>query len=102
MCIRDRYVTFDAGKNELGLSQILNWYGGDWNERFPSGGYFEWLEALADDPTVKQALVDGRNEKVAVKFIEYDWALNSQADPGKPRAKKKKSGGFGSGSSPDE
>lgn len=97
-----KYVTFDAGKNELGLSQILNWYGGDWDERFPSGGYFEWLEALADDPTVKQALVDGRNEKVAVKFIEYDWALNSQADPGKPRAKKKKSGGFGSGSSPDE
>lgn len=100
-----KYVTFDAEKNELGLSQILNWYGEDWDERFPSGGYLEWLESLTEDSDlnqVKQAIVGARNKTVAVKFLEYDWALNSQADPGKPKPKAKKSGGFGSGSSPDE
>ncbi len=96
------YVNFDAEKNELGLSQILNWYGGDWDERFPSGGYFQWLETLAVDANLKKAIIDAHNKQVAVKFIEYDWSLNSQADPGKPRPKAKKSGGFGSGSSPDE
>ena len=97
-----KYVKFDADKKELCLSPILDWYGSDFDERYPSGGYFEWLEELVDDPDLKQAVIDAANEKVDVMFVEYDWALNSQADPGKPQAKKKKSGGFGSGSSPDE
>ncbi len=96
------YVMFDASAKELKLSKILSWYGDDWNERFPNGGYLTWISELTSDQAVKDAIAKAAQGKVAVTFFEYDWLLNSQADPGAPVAAKKKSGGFGSGSSPDE
>lgn len=97
-----KYVAFDSGKNELALSKILSWYGGDWDERYPDGGYLEWLNRLADDSILKKATAEAIENKVNVVFLDYDWTLNTQADPGKAEEKTKKSGGFGSGSSPDE
>ncbi len=96
------YVAYDALAKELKLSKILSWYGGDWDERFPDGGYLAWIGELSTDQAVKDATVKAIEGDVAVKFFEYNWQLNSQADPGAPVAAKKKSGGFGSGSSPDE
>ena len=96
------YVMFDAAAKELKLSKILSWYGDDWNERFPSGGYLAWISELSNDQAVKDAIAKASQGEVAVKFFDYNWLLNSQADPGAPVAVKKKSGGFGSGSSPDE
>ena len=97
-----KYVMFDAANNELKLSKILSWYGDDWNERFPDGGYLAWINDLTSSQEIKDATAKARNGEVKVAFFDYDWALNSQADPGKPQGGKKKSGGFGSGSSPDE
>lgn len=97
-----KYVLFDAAAHELKLSKILSWYGDDWNERFPEGGYLAWISELTNDQSVKEAAAKATRGEVAVKFFAYDWALNSQADPGRPAEPKKKSGGFGSGSSPDE
>lgn len=97
-----KYVMFDAAAKELKLSKILSWYGDDWNERYPQGGYLTWIGELTKDQSIKDATVAAANGEVKVAFFDYDWALNSQADPGAPAAKKKKSGGFGSGSSPDE
>ena len=97
-----KYVMFDSSANELKLSKILSWYGDDWNERYPEGGYLAWINKLTDDPAVKDATQKAIDGEVKVAFFDYDWALNSQADPGAPVAKKKHSGGFGSGSSPDE
>ena len=97
-----KYVKCDMEKKELKLSKILSWYGDDFNERYPDGGYLEWLEGLADDPKLKKALAGAIDEKVKVTFLDYDWTLNTQADPGKAAPKAKHSGGFGSGSSPDE
>ena len=97
-----KYVKFKSEMDELALCKILSWYGGDWDERYPDGGYLEWLEGLADAPDLKQALAGAIEKKVAVTFLDYDWTLNTQADPGKVEDKPKHSGGFGSGSSPDE
>ena len=97
-----KYVMFDAEANVLKLSMILSWYGDDWNERFPNGSYLAWINELATDQATKDATAKAISGEVEVAYIKYDWALNSQADPGAPAAKKKKSGGFGSGSSPDE
>jgi hypothetical protein len=96
------HVRYDATTNELKLSKILSWYGGDWDERFPEGGYLAWISELSNDQPIKDAVAKAIEGDVAVKFFEYDWQLNSQADPGAPVAAQKKSGGFGSGSSPDE
>ncbi len=97
-----KYVMYDAATNELKLSKILSWYGDDWKERFPNGSYLSWINELTSDQAIKDATEKAINGEVKVAFFDYDWALNSQADPGAPVAKKKKSGGFGSGSSPDE
>jgi hypothetical protein len=97
-----KYVKFDAAANELKLNKILSWYGDDWNERYPQGGYLSWINELASDPLIKDATVAAINGDISVAFFDYDWTINSQADPSSPRAGKKKSGGFGSASSPDE
>lgn len=96
------YVMYDPAANELKLSAILNWYGDDWNQRYPQGGYLAWINELCHDQAVKDATLKAIDKEINVTFFGYDWALNSQADPGAGPAKKKKSGGFGSGSSPDE
>jgi hypothetical protein len=96
-----KYVQFQPAANEIFLSRILSWYGDDWTERFPNGGYLKWINGLVSDEALKAATQRAIDGDVAVKFFEYDWALNSQSEPGKHTASKK-SGGFGSGSIPDE
>ena len=97
-----QYVMFDSQANELKLSKILSWYGDDWNDRFPEGGYLAWIGELANDAAVKAAANKAIRGDVAVTFFDYDWTLNSQAEPGSAPVARKKSGGFGSGSSPDQ
>ena len=92
-----KHVTYDQATKELKLNSILNWYGSDFNERYPNGGYLTWISELAKDPKLKEAAIKAINNEVSVSFLDYDWALNTQA-----RSKGGKVGGFGSGSSPDE
>ena len=92
-----KHVSYDAATKELKLNSILTWYGGDFNERYPNGGYLAWINELAKDQTIKDAAIKAINKEVSVSFLDYDWALNTQA-----RSKGGKVGGFGSGSSPDE
>lgn len=97
-----QHVSYDSDTQTLSLSRILSWYGGDWDAKYPNGGYLAWLCELTDDQALLNGLDQAIEGEAKVTFNEYDWALNSQADPGAPAAKKKKPGGFGSGSSPDE
>lgn len=97
-----KYVMFDPATNQLKLSKILSWYGDDWNAKYPDGSYLAWINELTNDAAIKEATQKVANGDVTVAFFDYDWALNSQADPSAAPTKKKKSGGFGSGSSPDE
>lgn len=96
------YVKYDEVSRELKLSPILSWYGNDWNGRYPNGGYLAWISELTTNQVVKNAISKVASGEVKVSFFEYDWALNSQADPGKAPDKKKKKGGFGSGGGPSE
>ena len=96
-----KYVSTNE-KNELLLSPILSWYGGDWDEKYPAGGYLAWIRDLVEDPEMKGKLDSAIKGETPVKFVKYDWTLNSQATPGEHSGGTKKSGDFGSGSIPDE
>ena len=97
-----KYVACDDKAKKLMLSKILSWYGDDFKEKYPNGSYLQWINESTDIPGIKEATKMAIDGDLEVAFFDYDWALNSQADPGAPAPKKKKSGGFGSGSSPDE
>ena len=105
------YVMFDPATNELKLSTLMAWYPKDFVERYPNGGHLQWI----NESTTEQAIKDATGKAIAdlakveeereikISYYEYDWTLNSQADPTADPSKSKKSGGgFGSGSSPDE
>jgi len=96
------YVKASDDGQKLELSAILQWYGDDFKGRYPDGSYLAWINELTSSDTTKTATKNAIAGEIIPTFIKYDWALNSQADPGAPAPKKKKSGGFGSGSSPDE
>ena len=115
------YVNFDKESNQLKLSPILDWYGDDWNAQNPTGSYFAWINRLSKNQAVKDAtarIASGQFTKVwnkeleasqivldgavVASFSDYNWDLNSQADPTKAGKKKKKKGGFGSGGGPSE
>lgn len=89
-----KYVQFDSETRKLMLSPILDWYGGDWNEKYP-GGYLEWLESLANEQKLINTIVEAREGKTEVGFFEYDWSLNSQNPHGGDTGGAKS--GFGSG-----
>lgn len=97
-----KYVKADSSGEKLELNEILSWYGGDFNESYPDGSYLAWINELTSNQAAKTATKNAIAGRIIPTFIKYDWTLNSQADPGAPVVKKKKSGGFGSGSSPDE
>ena len=42
------YVMYDAKADKLMLSAILNWYGGDFDEKYPEGSYLAWIEKLME------------------------------------------------------
>ena len=93
-----KYVDFDADTNQLKLSKILLWYGDDWNEQYPTGGYLQWIAELVKDGELKSAVQRAIDGQVEVVFFDYDWTLNSQAKPGTARNHDQSSGEFGSGS----
>ena len=103
------YVMFDAEKQELKLSALMKWYPGDFKERYPNGGHLQWINESTTNSVIKEATAkaindltkDEKDREINIAYFEYDWTLNSQADPSAPKAHKKK-GAFGSGSIPEE
>ncbi len=91
------HVSYDAAKNRVHLSSILQWYGDDFKK---AGGYLAFLARRTEDPGLAEALRRAEAGKVTVVFDDYDWALNSRAIPA--AGKKKRSTTFGSGSIPNE
>lgn len=92
-----RYVRFDAKTGNLNLSPILSWYASDWDA---NGGYLAWLHTLVQDAELNSAITQAVDGDVAVQFNDYDWTLNSQE--GGVSSSDHSSGGFGSGSVPNE
>jgi hypothetical protein len=95
-----KFVHFDASKNILQLSPLLQWYGDDWQAL---GGFLPWLAGLVHDPALRDALERATREELKISWFDYDWTLNTQATQGEGAAAvPKKSAGFGSGSVPNE
>ena len=91
------YVRFDASNKTLYLSPILKWYAEDWEA---SGGYLKWLAERIDDAGLAESVRQVDAGEGVVKFNDYDWSLNAQSGSGAAAASH--SGGFGSGSTPNE
>ena len=91
-----KYVNFNAESNELELSPILDWYGEDWDAKYPVGGYLQWIAGLADEKELVSQLNSAIAGEINRKFVKYDWSLNSQREPGSSAGHS--SGEFGSGS----
>lgn len=65
-----RWFQYDG--NTVHLTQLYNWYGGDFKQAAGSP-----LEYVADySPSLKQTLESGQKPKI--KWLDYDWALNEQ------------------------
>jgi hypothetical protein len=62
---------FDPAANTLYLSRIFDWFRADFEAVAPS--LPAYVARYANDPRVGQADVE-------VKFLEYDWSLNDQAN----------------------
>ena len=92
------YVDFDAAAKTVRLSALLNWYSDDWSA---AGGIYEWLGGLNEDAAVQEALKGASVDQVKVEFNTYDWTLNAQ-NSSLSSGGGKSSGGFGSGSVPNE
>ncbi len=93
------YVDFNSTHNQLLLSPILQWYGEDWAT---IGGYLPWLFERIKDEELRFSITRAINGEVETVFADYNWTLNSQADPSSksgPSSKKKTN--FGSGSIPN-
>ncbi len=93
-----KYVAYDSQSQTLLLSQILNWYGSDWDHL---GGYLPWLQRRAKDPTLAEALGRAQRKEIPIAFADYDWSLNAQTSSGQTAAPQP-SGEFGSGSVPNQ
>jgi len=67
-----RWFQYDPDQNTLGLTQLYNWYGSDFEQ--VAGTVVDYAAKYA--PTLEEALADGRTSKV--RWLDYDWALNNQ------------------------
>ena len=75
---RNRY---SAPANVLEVSAIFKWYSGDFTAGFreiraPAHFFARYAAQLADGAEHQQAI---REQKAAVRFLDYDWKLNDAA-----------------------
>lgn len=66
-------VEVDEEAKEIVTSSIFDWYGGDFGGE---EGVLDFFSAHAD-PGLKEALEVARTERYAMRFLPYDWSLNS-------------------------
>lgn len=74
---RNRY---SPERNALEVSKIFDWYGSDFEQGYrgidsPAAFFATYAAQLADRPADQQAI---RAKTVKIRYLEYDWALNSR------------------------
>ena len=67
-----RWFQFDPEANNLGLTQLYNWYGGDFEQ--VAGSVTQYAAKYA--PELAEAIEAGNEPRV--DWLNYDWSLNSQ------------------------
>ena len=68
----ERWFRYNDGGSTVELTQLYNWYAGDFKQA--AGSSLEF--AAGYSRSLKQALESG--DKPKIKWLEYDWALNEQ------------------------
>ncbi len=67
----DRWFVLDKERNELHLTQLYQWYAGDYEQQAPSVTAY----AAQFCPEVVRLINAGREPRV--RFLDYSWKLNS-------------------------
>jgi uncharacterized membrane protein YdjX (TVP38/TMEM64 family) len=67
-----RWFRFDAGAGVVHLTQLYNWYGGDFEQ--VAGSVLDYVARHA--PAVREAIEQGR--QLRTEWLHYDWSLNNQ------------------------
>jgi len=68
----DKWYRFDQAAETVHLTQLYNWYGGDFEQ--VAGSILAYVAQY--DPDLKSALDAGQTPRI--KWLDYDWSLNSQ------------------------
>lgn len=94
----DYYVDFNTGKSELYLSSIFDWYKEDfdtvinesWLRKYDDGvrGILQFLIKYRTEDTRLSTFL--RNNKVRIKYFDYDWQLNEMSNDLSPGHENKK------------
>lgn len=65
-----RWFDYDAGRKTVKLTQLLNWFGGDFEA--VAGSPLNFVAQYS--PELKQALDAGQEPKIT--WLDYDWSIN--------------------------
>ncbi len=68
----DRWHQFDRSSPVLRLTQLFNWYGGDFEQT--AGSVLSFVSQYV--PAVGERLAGGA--KLTIRWLDYDWSLNDQ------------------------
>jgi len=68
------WFQFDSGHSDLKLTQLYNWYGGDFEQS--AGSMLTFVSQQV--PELKQAIAS--NGKPSITWLTYDWKLNDVAN----------------------
>jgi len=68
----DRWYRFNTDRNVVHLTQLYDWYGGDFEQA--AGSVLAYVAQY--DAKLKQRLDAGQKPKIT--WLDYDWSLNSQ------------------------
>ncbi len=70
----DRWFRFEPDSNEVHLTQLYDWYGGDFEQ--VAGSVLEYAAQYSDK--LKQALAVGNTPRI--NWLNYDWTLNDKSN----------------------
>ncbi len=70
----DRWFRFEPDSNEVHLTQLYDWYGGDFEQ--VAGSVLEYAAQYSDE--LKQALAVGNTPRI--NWLNYDWTLNDKSN----------------------
>lgn len=68
----DKWFQYDPDQGVLKLTQLYNWYGGDFEQA--AGSVLAYVARF--DSRLRQAIE--RGDRPSIQWLDYDWSLNSQ------------------------
>ncbi len=76
----DRWFRYEVGSGSVGLTQLYDWYGSDFDQ--VAGSAVNFAAGYSD--TLKNALTS--NPAPSVEWLDYNWTLNDVKNRATPRA----------------